>query len=245
MRTQRWSAVLLLLTIGVGAHVAMPSQAAAKALIVFTIVFGTVHAIASLYILLTDQRFFAPRTKLLTAALIMLGGLAIVFGTKTVAATNNKPPTLGHIPGVECTACHIGDEHKRWPLELHAPTASNPGVSCEGCHAVNVLAPKLLAYRDSKTGAAVGTDVEELVCLDCHGPHAPPAFKGAIHENIKCGTCHSRVSTHDDPSWKRACVKCHPQDNDPHGDVRLLDTTYLSSQSAYDIHRVTCQSCHR
>jgi len=95
------------------------------------------------------------------------------------------------------------------------------------------------------SGAQVPTDRAVLVCLECHGPHFPrPVWPGSIHGGIKCGTCHSRIETPGEPSWKRACLKCHPRADDEHDDVTALDTTYASPSSTNDFHRMRCQSCH-
>jgi hypothetical protein len=105
---------------------------------------------------------------------------------------------------------------------------------------------KLLAFRDPESGRPVPAATTIELCLDCHGPRMSekPMWPSAIHGSVKCGTCHSHVTSPDAPSWKRSCVKCHPREEDIHGNVWTLDTTYLSPDSKYDVHTMTCASCH-
>lgn len=243
---QRASAALLVVLIIASAHVATPSVTASKALTLALLLAATVHTTGSLRVVLTEQRRLADHTRAVTAALLVLGAGAAIYGASVILrAPDSKPPVLGHLPGSECQQCHTRDEHVRWPLALHAPRGGAPGVGCEGCHGVTSTSPKLLAYRDAETGEHVAATAIE-VCLECHGPKLSekPMWPGAIHGGVKCGTCHSRVGTADAPSWKRACQKCHPRADDPHIDVRSLDTTYLSLASKNDVHRMKCAACH-
>jgi hypothetical protein len=244
--TQRWSGALVLLLAVIGAHVAMPSAAAAKAMALAGLAAAAVHVSASLYVVLTDYRPFAARSRGVAAVAVTLGALAALYGGSVIVRSSDDRPLPGHLPGSECKLCHTSDEHERWPLALHAPRDGKPGVDCEGCHGVAVSSPKLLATRDAETGRHVAVDRTVLLCLDCHGPRQAqqPAWPGTIHQDVKCGTCHSRVETAGEPSWKRACNKCHPREDDVHGDVKTLGTTYLSPASELDIHVLRCRSCH-
>lgn len=243
---QRWSAIVLLALIVVNAHVGMPSVEASKALSFGLLLAGATHLAASLYVVLTDYRPFASKSRTAAVAAAALGVGAAAYGGAVIARTEGPKPILGHLPGSECRACHDRDEHTRWPLALHAPKDGKPGVDCEGCHGVGTSSRHLLAYREaeSKKHVAVASAVE--MCLECHSPRAniTSVWAGTIHADVKCGTCHSHNTTPENPSWKRACVKCHPHEDDPHGDVRTLDTTYLRPSSWYDIHTVSCASCH-
>lgn len=245
-RAQRWSAIALLALVVVNAHVAMPGVAAAKAAAIALLVAAAVHVTTSLYTVLTDYRPFAGRTRAVAVLAIVLGAGAAVYGGAVIARADGPTPVLGHLPGSDCRACHDRDDHRRWPLALHAGKVGAPGVDCEGCHSVAVRSPALLAYRDAESGEHVAAPATIDLCLECHGPRMSekPMWPGAIHGTVKCGTCHSHTGTPESPSWKRACTKCHPREDDLHGQVWTLDTTYLSPQSKQDVHTLTCESCH-
>lgn len=244
---QRWSAVALLAFVLANAHIAWPTVALAKAIQLTLLAAACVHASASLYVALTDYRPFANHRRPLAIAAIVLGTFALAYGGAAITRANGPKPILGHLPGAECRACHDRDEHRRWPLTLHAPKDGKPGVDCEGCHSVASGSNRLLASWDAEKGEHLPAATTVELCLDCHGPKMSekPMWPSAIHGSVKCGTCHSHITSNEAPSWKRACTKCHPRAEDVHGNVWTLDTTYLSPGSAYDVHTMTCATCHR
>lgn len=243
---QRWSAIALLVLVIVNAHTGMPSVAAAKTAALALLLAVSTHVAASLYVVLTDYRPFAAHTRAVAATAILLGAGAAAYGGAVIARAPGPKPIPGHLPGSACRACHDRDDHRRWPLTLHAPKPGSPGVDCEGCHSVAAATPKLLAYRDAESGETVAAPTSVELCLACHTPRMSekPMWPSAIHASVKCGTCHSHMTTRESPSWKRACTKCHPRADDLHGQVWTLDTTFLSPDSAQDVHTMTCQSCH-
>lgn len=244
---QRWSAIALLALVLANAHIAWPSVAVAKGMSLALLLAAATHVAASLYVVLTDYRPFAGRSRAVAVTTIVLAAGAAVYGGAVIARADGPKPVLGHLPGAECRACHDQDEHRRWPLALHAAKDGKPGVDCEGCHGIAALSTKLLAFRDAESGRHVPAPTTIELCLDCHNPRMSeePMWPGAIHGTVKCGTCHSHNTTPEDPSWKRSCTKCHPREDDLHGRVWTLDTTYLSPDSRYDVHTMTCASCHR
>jgi succinate dehydrogenase hydrophobic anchor subunit len=243
---QRWSALALVALIVASAHVAMPSVTAAKVVSLLLLLAASVHAGGSLYVTLTDYRPFAERARAVAIALAVLGAGAAIYGGAVILRAKGPKPIPGHLPGAACDRCHVRDEHRRWPLSLHAARDGNPGVDCEGCHSVTATTRKLLARRDETTGAQEPVETADQVCLECHGPRRKnmPVWPRTIHGDVKCNTCHSRVETAEEPSWKNACHKCHPRPEDAHKDVTALDTTFASIASTHDIHQLRCSSCH-
>lgn len=245
VRVQRASASLLVVLVVAAAHVTMPSLVASKALSLAVLLVAAVHVTSSAYVVLTDQRGLAQRSGAVAGVVVALGAGAVLYGGSVILRASGPKPILGHLPGSECRACHAADEHVRWPLSLHEPRGREPTAGCEDCHGVSVPSPKLLAVRDRKTGEPVAATAAET-CLECHNPRQAekPVWPDAIHARVKCGTCHSHVTSQDEPSWKRACQKCHPRAEDVHVDVKSLDTTYASITSKNDVHTMKCAGCH-
>ncbi|MFO0589114.1 MAG: cytochrome c3 family protein [Polyangiaceae bacterium] len=244
-RAQRWSAVVLIALIVVNAHVALPLTA--SRIVSLALLLGaSVHVAASLFVMLTDYRVFAERSKILAGVLIALGAGAAIYGSGVILRAPGPAPIPGHLEGSECERCHERDPHKRWSLKLHGRRGDAPGLACEDCHSVTVKTPKLLARLDPQLQQHVGVATPIDLCLECHTPKwaAGPVWPGAIHGEFRCGTCHSRVEKDGEPSWKRACHKCHPRQEDVHKDVTALDTTFTSAASEHDIHTLRCSSCH-
>lgn len=244
-RAQRWSAVVLIAMIVVNAHVALPTIAA-KIVSLSLLLAASIHVAASLYVLLTDYRVFAERSRAVAIFAIGLGAIAAAYGGAVIVRTDERAPIPGHLEGSECERCHEREVHRRWPLSLHAGKGDAPRLACEDCHSVTVKSPKLLARLDPDLQQHVGMSSTIELCLECHGPRwaGGPAWPGAIHGSFKCGTCHSRIEIGGEPSWKRACRKCHPRPEDVHKDVKTLDTTYLDPASKNDVHQMKCGSCH-
>lgn len=244
-RIQRWSAVFLIALIVVNAHVALPLTAA-RIVSLLLLLGASIHIAASLYVALTDYRPFAERARAVAVLAIVLGAGAAIYGSVVILRAKGPAPIPGHLEGSECKRCHERDDHKRWPLALHKGKADIPGLACEDCHSVAVTTPKLLARLDPDLQQHVGVATPMELCLECHGPRwaAGPVWPGAIHGSFKCGTCHTRIEVDGEPSWKRACHKCHPRPEDVHKDVKALDTTFLSPTSKHDIHEMRCPDCH-
>ena len=245
LKAQRWSALVLIALLVVSAHVTLPLWAARAASL--TLLFAaSAHISASLYVALTDHRALAQRAKLVSAITILLGAGAASYGAWLILRARGPAPIPGHLEGSACERCHERDPHKRWPTALHKGHGETPGLACEDCHSVTVKTPKLLARLDPQLQQHVGVASPLDLCLECHGPRwaAGPVWPGAIHAAFRCGTCHSRVERDGEPSWRRACQKCHPRKEDVHKDVRSLDTTFASPASAHDVHTLRCSSCH-
>lgn len=244
-RIQRWSAVALIGMIIVSAHVALPALAA-KVVSLVLLLAASVHVAASAYVALTDYRPFADRSRAVAIGVIVLGAGAAIYGSAVIVRAKDPAPIPGHLEGSECRRCHEREEHKRWPVSIHRGKGDVPGLACEDCHSVAVRSPKLLARLDPDLQQHVGMATPIELCLECHGPRwaGGATWPGAIHGSFKCGTCHSRVEVDGEPSWKRACKKCHPRPEDVHKDVKTLDTTYLSASSKNDVHQMKCGSCH-
>ncbi len=245
-KIQRWSAVVLIALIVVNAHVALPLLAT-RVVSLLLLLGASTHIAASLFVALTDYRPFSDHPRAVASLAIVLGAGAAIYGGVVILRASGPAPIPGHLEGSECKRCHVRDEHPRWPLSLHKGKADIPGLACEDCHSVTVKTPKLLARLDPDLQQHVGVATPIELCLECHGPRwaAGPAWPGAIHGSFKCGTCHSRIEVDGEPSWKRACHKCHPRPEDVHKDVKTLDTTFLSAASKNDIHTMRCPSCHQ
>jgi hypothetical protein len=246
VRVQRASALLLVVLVIAAAHVTMPSLVASKALSLAVLLVAAVHVTSSAYVVLTDQRGLAQhsrgggrrrasrsaRARSCTAARSSCARAARSRSWATSRAPSAAPatPRTSTCAGRSRSTSRAGEE---------------PTAGCEDCHGVSVTSPKLLAVRDMKTGEQVAATAAET-CLECHNPRQAekPVWPDAIHARVKCGTCHSHVTSQDEPSWKRACQKCHPRAEDVHVDVKSLDTTYASIASKNDVHTMKCAGCH-
>lgn len=237
----------LVVLLVVGAHVALPGVGARRAMALATVVVGAIHVSASVFVVLTDYRAFAERARAVAVGAIALGVGVVVYGAAVIGRAAEAKVILGHLPGSDCGQCHVKDEHARWPASLHGAKEGRRGLGCEDCHSVGVATGKLLAVRlEGTENGHVGVEGDVALCLECHGPkwEKAPAFGGGVHGDVKCGTCHSRIERDGEPSWKRACRKCHPLAQDVHGDVTKLETTFMAREAKADVHTMRCHTCH-
>ena len=160
-------------------------------------------------------------------------------------------------PAIPCLACHqIHSENpvsERYVSSLD--TASKPARNPRT--ALYVRADKIYLRSDRLTPVAMkdgdqpvnrAVDANTLLCQQCHAPdyvHRAGSQDDrtpvGVHEGIGCTSCH-KVHSGD---TRESCVLCHSEvSKNCKADVRKMNTTYLSKNSSYDIHRLTCVSCH-
>lgn len=160
----------------------------------------------------------------------------------------------------ECIACHapfqagtleIGDivqpvdQTGPWHIvEANAPQWQ--AIRCEVCHDPTSQAAYKLAFHDPATQSYVPVADSTTLCEKCHqvGTDDSRDLTGSVHEGLQCTDCHFQKGTEMSLDPQGACVQCHPAVNPNHPDVTTLDTTYVSQDSANNIHFLTCTTCH-
>jgi hypothetical protein len=90
-------------------------------------------------------------------------------------------------------------------------------------------------------------DRRQVLCYQCHAPRAGnQVFSGddrtpvGVHEGLSCQACHAKHGQ----TTRASCAACHPRLSNCGLDVEKMDTTFKSSESLHDVHRVACIDCH-
>jgi hypothetical protein len=154
-----------------------------------------------------------------------------------------------------------------WTLKDPAK-AAEPAVPCLACHQVHVRrgetqtanlydrrerqhisADRLPVAKifQGERAVKVSRDPRQRLCQQCHAPDATRQIgtsddrtPAGVHEALSCRDCHWSHNN----SAKASCNACHPADSHCGLDVRLMDTSFLSSSSKHNIHTVACRDCH-
>ena len=161
-------------------------------------------------------------------------------------------------PATPCLACHSvhrsgepsasGREGAPEPVEEEEPgVPSLAFFDRRGGEPVPVKDLPMPAMRDGDRLVDVGPDQRQALCYQCHAPRAGyQVFSGddrtptGVHEGLSCLACHG---THK-MTTRTSCASCHAGMSNCRLDVETMDTTFRSSDSAHDIHRVACEDCH-
>jgi len=162
------------------------------------------------------------------------------------------------LPAVPCLTCHAVHRAGE-PLAPRSDRASAPATGQE------IVRPSL-AFYDRRALEHVGLDrlplpamVDEgrpvktspdrrqALCYQCHAPRAGnQVYSGddrtptGVHEGLSCQACHAKHGLETRPS----CAACHPRLSNCGQDVEKMDTTFKSTESRHDVHRVACLDCH-
>lgn len=160
----------------------------------------------------------------------------------------------------ECVSCHAPFQAAKFhvgdfvqPLDQKGPwhvvdanVSQWQAIRCEVCHNPASSAPKKLAFYDPSAQTYVTVKDSTELCEKCHQPGTDDSrdLKGSVHEGLQCAACHFQPGTEMSLDAHQACTQCHPGVNPKHPDITTLDTTFLSPDSANDIHFVTCANCH-
>ena len=163
-----------------------------------------------------------------------------------------------NLPAIPCLACHQlhrhGDPLQPLPDRAARSSAREPVYSpslalfdrreMEPVAAANLALPQIL---DGVRPVRISPDPRQGLCYQCHAPLASrQAGSGddrtgrGIHEGIGCLACHMQHGQ----QTRASCANCHPRLSNCGIDVEKMDTTFLSSKSAHNIHSAKCLDCH-
>lgn len=166
---------------------------------------------------------------------------SLVTPLDTAGPWTLKDPRKANQPAIPCLACH----------QVHAPSAENlPAGFYNRRETAHVSADRLPVPEIHENGRAVkvSRDPRQRGCMQCHAAEASHQLGSSddrtpsgVHEGLSCLDCHRPHSG----SPRASCSACHPADSNCGLDVEKMDTTFLSSGSTHDIHRVRCVDCHR
>jgi hypothetical protein len=162
------------------------------------------------------------------------------------------------LPAVPCLTCH-SVHRKGEPFAPRSQRVSQQAPQQE------ILRPSLAFYdrralehvgvdrlplptmRDGERAVKTSPDRRQALCYQCHAPRAGnQVFSGddrtpvGVHEGLSCQACHAKHGL----TTRASCAGCHPRLSNCGLDVEKMDTTFKSSESRHDIHRVACLDCH-
>ncbi len=151
-----------------------------------------------------------------------------------------KDPARAAQPAIPCLACH----------QVHSPVDGNQIAEFydhrEQTHISAHLLPVATIFQGERA-VKVSRDPRQRTCLQCHAPGAPHQLAtsddhtpAGVHEGLSCRDCHWG---HDN-SAVASCNACHPADSHCGIEVQKMDTTFLSTKSAHNVHTVACLDCH-
>ena len=167
-----------------------------------------------------------------------------------------------NLPAIPCLACHQMHRHGE-PRPKQAPAAATSTVRSSAHEAIyrpslalldrrgmehvanaNLAIPQVL---DGARPVRMSPDPRQGLCYQCHAPLATrQAGSGddrtgrGIHEGISCLACHEKHGQ----QTRASCANCHPRMSNCGLDVEKMDTSFLTSKSAHNIHSAKCADCH-
>lgn len=160
-------------------------------------------------------------------------------------------------PVIVCLSCHVV-HHQGDPLKRPATAAttsakqelSRPSVALfdrREMMSVPMADLPLPAMREGDREVKISPDQRQALCYQCHAPEATRQVHSGddhtpigVHEGLSCNACHANHSM----TTRASCSTCHPRLSNCGLDVETMDTTFKSSQSPHNIHRVKCTDCH-
>ena len=169
------------------------------------------------------------------------GGIeALVTPLDTTGPWELTDPAQAARPAIPCLACH----------QIHASAAIAPAVAFyDPRERTHIAAGALPIPIISSGGQAVrvSLDPRQRLCQQCHAPSAAHQLgtsddrtPAGVHEGLSCLDCHQTHAR----TTQASCNNCHPGQSNCGLDVKLMDTTFLSPDSAHNIHTVSCLDCH-
>ncbi|HXY41959.1 MAG TPA: cytochrome c3 family protein, partial [Vicinamibacteria bacterium] len=162
------------------------------------------------------------------------------------------------LPAVPCLTCHqvhrpgepFGPRSRRVTQAGREQEILRPSLALYDRRAlehVGVLRLPLPVMREGERQVRMSPDRRQALCYQCHAPRAGnQVFSGddrtpvGVHEGLSCQACHAKHGL----TTRASCSGCHPRLSNCGLDVEAMDTTFKSSQSRHDIHRVACLDCH-
>jgi hypothetical protein len=167
-------------------------------------------------------------------------------------------PELAGAASMPCLACHAV-HREGLPMRKPQPDGRVAGPKQEiarpslafydrraGRH-VPVAELPLPVMRDGERLVKMSPDQRQALCYQCHAPTAAMQVGSGddrtgtgVHEGIGCLGCHAQHGQ----KTRASCGSCHPRMSNCGLDVEKMDTTFRSTESEHDIHRVKCSDCH-
>jgi hypothetical protein len=156
------------------------------------------------------------------------------------ASWSLRDPARAVQPAIPCLSCH----------QVHAPAdATRDSVFFdhrEGMHFPAALLP-VARISDAGRPVRVALDPRSRVCARCHAPAATLQLASSddrtpagVHEGLSCADCHPPHA----PASAVTCKACHPALSHCGIPVEKMDTSFLSTSSAHNVHTVACADCH-
>lgn len=143
-------------------------------------------------------------------------------------------------PVIPCLACH----------QIHTESGNTPKTSfyvrAEKKHLRTDHLSRVVMYEGNRE-VRTSDDPNALLCLQCHSPNAwhhagseDDRTPTGVHEGLSCMACHKPHSN----ETRNSCKECHPALSNCGLDVMTMNTTYVDKSSPYNIHHISCVSCH-
>ena len=162
------------------------------------------------------------------------------------------------LPAVPCLACHLVHRTGQ-PFAVRSARAvltgpeqeiARPSLALYDRRALEHVGLERLplpAMQDAGRAVVMSPDRRQALCYQCHAPRAGnQVFSGddrtpvGVHEGLSCLACHAKHGQ----TTRASCSGCHPRLSNCGQDVEKMDTTFKSTESRNDIHRVACLDCH-
>ncbi len=162
------------------------------------------------------------------------------------------------LPAIPCLACHaihregtpFAARSVRMVVAGPAQEITRPSLALYDRRSFESVGVELLplpVMRDGTRVVRTSPDQRQALCYQCHAPRpGNQVFSGddrtpvGVHEGLSCQACHAKHGL----TTRASCSGCHPRLSNCGLDVEKMDTTFKSSESRHDIHRVACLDCH-
>jgi hypothetical protein len=168
-----------------------------------------------------------------------------------------RDSALADRPVIVCSNCHTMHHHgdpMRRPSEKPSTSTtqelSRPSIALfdrRELQSVALADLPLPAMREGERDVKISRDQRQALCYQCHAPEATRQVQSGddhtpvgVHEGLSCYACHENHSM----STRASCATCHPRLSNCGLDVETMDTTFKSTQSPHNVHRVKCTDCH-
>ncbi len=167
-------------------------------------------------------------------------------------------PELASRPSMPCVTCHEVHREGR-PMQKTGVEGRQPGPAQEISRPslaffdrrtqqyVPLAEIPMPAMREGSRAVKMSPDQRQSLCYQCHAPTAAMEVASGddrtaigVHEGISCLACHAQH----DQKTRASCASCHPKMSNCGLNVETMDTTFRSSDSKHNIHRVKCADCH-
>jgi len=162
------------------------------------------------------------------------------------------------LPALPCLTCHsvhrkgepFAPRSDRGLVAGPAQEIARPSLALYDRRALEPVGLDRLPLPAMKEGDRLvksSPDRRQALCYQCHAPRAGnQVFSGddrtpvGVHEGLSCLACHEKHGL----KTRASCAGCHPRLSNCGIDVEKMDTTFKSTESLHNVHRVACLDCH-